>query len=71
MKPVKSLFVPDATAANVRAPDETSIRGLRVHKQQVGSFFIMRLPNPEKDYWHATSSHPTSSNSSRERICRQ
>jgi hypothetical protein len=56
-QPVKSLFVPDATAANGRGPDNAPIRWLYLRKQQVGSFFGVGLPGGGDD-WHATSSHP-------------
>lgn len=58
-QPVKVLFVPDATAANVQTPDATTIRLLRLHKQQVGSYFVMALlPSRIENYWHAANSDP-------------
>jgi len=58
-QPVKSLFIPDATAANAQTPDAATVRWVRLHKQQVGSHFsVSLLPAHLENYWHATNSDP-------------
>lgn len=58
-QPVKSLFIPDATAANVQEPDASTVRWLRLHRLQVGSHFsVSLLPAHIENYWHATNSDP-------------
>ncbi|HKE37008.1 MAG TPA: hypothetical protein VKB39_06230 [Candidatus Baltobacteraceae bacterium] len=56
---MKSLFVPEATAASAQAPDASTARWLRLHKQHVGSHFVLSLlPAHIADYWHASNSDP-------------
>lgn len=57
-QPVKSLFVPEATAADALRPDATSIHWLRLHDLRVGSNFDIYLLPSAQNYWRATNSHP-------------
>jgi hypothetical protein len=60
-QPAKSLFVPEADAANAAnavTPATASAHWFRIHQLRVNSSFDVYLIPHEAEYWIATSSHP-------------
>jgi hypothetical protein len=55
-RPVQSLLVPAATAADVRAPHSASVESLGLAQVQVNTIVNMQLVPRAKGYWRAVTS---------------